>query len=179
MSLKTYGIVLLGCLMSTLAKAQKVLPKLENNHPFVVCTAQVVEQDSVFYLVPQLTVTDKKQSIQLHKTICYYPYNRLSGLCEGSFIVQKKVRYSYMNISMDRLFHPAYDEGYLQFRRYGYGDRLKDSVNLGLYYPFEVGATYRLLLDMQYYYKGKPYTAQADWVEFSIPYLPKNSIYND
>lgn len=171
-------MVLLGCLMSTLAKAQKVAPKLENNHPFVICKAQVMEQDSVFYLVPQLTITDKKQSIQLHKTICYYPYQLSPGFCEGSFIVQKKVRYSYMNISMNRLFHPAYDEGYLQLRRYGYGDRLKDSVNLGFYFPFEVGATYRLMLDMQYYYKGKSYTAEAEWVEFSIPYLPKNSPYN-
>lgn len=137
-------------------------------------TVEVKCIDSEYIMIPQLKIFSKGISINLHKKLLFD--NEINPIADCVFILQKRLKKSFINIYRSSLKHPMPDNGYFKFRNYKYGDALSDSINLKYYVPLEVG-NYNIMIKLNYYIKGVKKTVYSNLYEFQVDFEPKDSIY--
>ena len=144
------------------------------DNKFVRLNGKVVTIDSQYYLVLNLSISGNEK-IKLNK-IRYYGEGNGIPVGIGRLYFQKQVRSVYVNVSSESLSHPMYDSDWEKLVVVDQNHPIIDSVLLDNKCPLEIGE-YRLHVELDYFYKTKKYTANTDFIDFSVPFIPPKSIY--
>lgn len=150
---------------------------LLNEPDFVKYTGTVQLIDSQYLLITKLSVTNDKilkvaQSRLFEQGDCGMAFTG-----SGRFYLQKAIRHTFVNISTNGFrdyFYSVDSEGTK------YIDKIHpaiDTIILDNQYPFEIG-NYLIQAELDYFFKNKKFTARTEFIQFPVPYLPRQSIYN-
>jgi hypothetical protein len=141
------------------------------NPDFVKLKASIQIIDSQYILITNMTIS-KKESIEI-KRDRFYDIGDCENIHAGKLYLRKAVRNMYVGIITDALRHPVYSPGFDSLIKISDTNTISDTTYLDNIYPLEIGE-YKLMVELEYYYKKKKYRAQSSFVEFQVRYLPKN-----
>jgi hypothetical protein len=141
----------------------------------IECRADIIIQDSQYFLIPRLIVKAKGLKVKVPNRF-FYTDGNASEAGTAKFYLKREISTVFVNISLSGIRHPDFSEDYYSKKTYGYNSALSDTINLKLYYPLEP-ASYIIRLEIDYEYKGKKYTAQSTPQYFEVLFKPKNSIW--
>ncbi len=139
---------------------------------FVSCKVELKIIDSNYYLIPSLVISDTSKVIKIKKKFFYDQHDGADGI----FYLRKQVRRGYISILIDNYKQPSHL--YNELVPFGFKDCLNDTINIANEYPLEIGGHYQIMLEMNYFYRKKRYSAFSDWIDFDVFFLPKKSIFN-
>ena len=130
--------------------------------------------DSNYFIIPKLTIKQSK-TIQIHKKLFYG--REIDRLTDFRVYFQKLINGVYLNVYFDATSEPpSFDNDFLKFRTFTSTDVLKDTINLKNLIPLEPGK-YKIMLSLNYRFKGFSSTVFSDYYEFESKFMPKHSIF--
>ena len=152
-------------------KPPKIAPLQED---FVKLSGEVKLIDSQYILILTLSVSGKNE-ISVDK-IRYFDQGEYS-IATNRLFLHKLVRRTIVNIYTDHFGDRMFDEDWDKKIKVTAQKPITDTVNLGYYYPFEIGQ-YSITAQIDYWNKSTQHTATSNEAQFLVSYLPAKSPFN-
>ena len=163
--------------VGSLFSANLYSQNLKKMTDFLDCRANILYEDSDIILIPELKQKNNNYNVKLFKSPIFDDGNN-KNQANYRFFLQKEIRGFFVNVFVDGLKQLSFNnEAYIlvDFNK----KKLSNyKVNLKYYYPFEIGS-YRIKVQIDYFFKNKKLEVESDWTEFKVTTIPKNSLYNN
>lgn len=156
-------------MLSQISSRAQIIAAKSMTDSFVKISGEVKIIDSQYLLILKLNVSGNSQ-ISVDK-VRYYDQGEFT-ITSNRLFLKKYFRRTYVNIYTSGLRHPIYTDDWYERVVVSKTSPIIDTVNLGNYYPFEIGE-YSISAEVDYWSKSEKHFVILTEIPFTVAFLPK------